>query len=253
MKSVKEITAIISKLSNQAAALEKQGGEFLDHARELFNSWRGTESMFANRDEDPEYIKYKALHAAADNAYIKAGELKKIVTVWKYNLLHAKKAELLPIWAGVMNEYQGKQIGAIREKEIREKLKAAGVAGYFSKYAYSSPKISLSYLDKNGNCYGSDYVELSGDYNISFFDDNNKFLMPDLSSFKFYGENIGYIDNPKTYIKKLERAAEKAKKAAAIYDSALHEYNTAAIPGFTQIDYYKTSPDSIAKYFHITK
>lgn len=251
MKSVKEITAIISKLSNQAAALENQGSELLDKAKTLSNSWQG--SRFADTKNTPDFTRWQELHAAADNAYIKAGELKKIVTVWKYNLSHAKKAELLPIWAGVMSEYQGKQIGAIREKEIREKLKAAGVAGYFSKYAYSSPKISLSYLDKNGNCYGSDYVELSGDYNISFFDDNNKFLMPCLDSFTFYGENIGYIDNPKTYIKKLERAAEKAKKAAAVYDSALHEYNTAAIPGFTQIDYYKTSPDSIAKDFHITK
>jgi len=251
MKSVKEITAIISKLSNQAAALENQGSELLDKAKILSNSWHG--SRFADTKNNPDFTRWQELHADADAAYIKAGELKKIIVVWRYNLMHAKKAELLPIWAGVLNEYQGKQIGAIREKEIREKLKAAGVAGHFSKYEYSSPKISLSFLDKNGNCYGIDYVELSGDYNISFFDDNNKFLMPDLESFKFWGENIGYIDNPKTYIKKLERAAEKAKKAAAVYDSALHEYNTAAIPGFTQIDYYKTSPDSIAKYFHITK
>lgn len=250
MKSVKEITAIISKLSNQAAALENQGSELLDKAKTLSNSWHG--SRFADTKNNPDFTRWQELHAAADNAYIKAGELKKIIIVWRYNLLHAKKAELLPIWAGVMNEYQGKQIGSIREKEIREKLKAAGVAGYFSKYAYSSPKISLSYLDKNGNCYGSDYVELSGDYNISFFDDNNKFLMPDLSSFKFYGENIGYIDNPKTYIKKLERAAEKAKKAAAAYDSALHEYNAAAIPGFAQIETYKKDPASIAEYFRIT-
>lgn len=253
MKSVKEITAIISKLSNQAAALEKQGGAFLDQAKALFESWRGTQSRFADRETDPEYIKYKALHADADAAYIKAGELKKIIVVWKYNLMHAKKAELLPIWAGVMSEYQGKQIGVTREKEIREKLRAAGVSGYFSKYEYSSPKINLSYLDKNGNCYGSDYVELSGDYNISFFDDSNRFSMPDLSSFMFYGEKIGYIDNPKTYIKKLEKAAEKAKKAAAAYDSALNDYNAAAVPGFAQIDSYKSSPNSISQYFHITK
>ena len=250
MKSVKEITAIISKLSNQAAALENQGSELLDKAKILSNSWHG--SRFADTKINPDFATWQELHAAADNAYIKAGELKKIIVVWRYNLLHAKKAELLPIWAGVMSEYQGKQIGAIREKEIREKLRAAGVAGYFSKYDYHAPEINLAYLDNNGHCCGVDYLKLSGNYQISFYDSNNKFVMPDLESFKFWGENIGYIDNPKTYIKKLERAAEKAKKAAAVYDSALHEYNTAAIPGFAQIETYKKDPASIAEYFRIT-
>ena len=251
MKSVKEINAIISKLSNQAAALENQGSELLDKAKILSNSWHG--SRFADTKNNPDFTRWQELHAAADNAYIKAGELKKIIVVWRYNLMHAKKAELLPIWAGVMNEYQGKQIGETRKNEIREKLRNLGIAGYFSKYSYSSPKINIAFLDKNGFCSSCDYIELTGDYNIEFFDENNRFVIPDLSSFRFYGENTAYIENPKQYINKLTKLANKAKQAAAAYDKALSDYNSAAVPGFAQIDTYNTAPASIAGYFKINK
>lgn len=252
MKSVKEINAIITKLVNEVKAYEEQGDKFTNEAKALYNSWRGTTSRFENREDDPEYIKYKKLHQDADAAYIKAAETNKIIVVWRFNLMHAKKAELLPVWVEVMKAYEGKQIGKARENEIREKLKSLGITGYFSKYAYSSPKISLSYLN-GGYCYGSDYIELSGDYNITFWDNNNRFVMPDLSSFKFYGESTPYIENPKQYIKQLERAAAKARTAAAVYNKVLHDYNAAAIPGFRQIETYHDNPGSVAEYFRITK
>ena len=239
MKTVEEIKKIIIKLTKQAKELEEQAEKMLDN-------WRDT------RSDAPDMDTWHETREAAETAYKKADELKKIVTVWKYNLMHAKKAELLPIWIKIMNEYQGKKIGAVREEEIRNKLHALGVSGYFSKYEYHSPKICLSFLN-GGYCYGSDYIELTGNYNISFFDNDNKFLMPELESFKFQGENIGYIENPKQYIKQLEKTAARARKAAAAYDEIIHEYNAAAIPGFSQIDTYKEAPWSIAKYFKITK
>ena len=251
MKSVKEIEVIIKKLQIQVNELENQGSRFLDEAKIIGGSLTG--SRFFEKTNDPNFEKWQELHKKADDSYIKAGELSKIITVWKYNLMHAKKAELIPIWAGIMREYEGRKIGAVREREITDKMHAVGVAGYFSKYEYSSPKIHLAFLDKNGFCCGSDYIELTGDYNISFYDEAGKFKMPDVSKFYFYGENIGYIENPKQYVKSLERLANKAKKAAAAYDAALHQYNAAAVPGFAQIDTYKTSPNSIAEYFRITK
>ena len=250
MKSVKEINAIIRKLDKQITELENKGGELLDNAKTISHDLKKTDF----NDNNENFTTWKTLHNNADDLYKKAAELKKVVIVWNYNLLHAKKAELLPIWAGVMKEYQGKQIGRARDNEIREKLKALGVTGYISQYEYSSPKISLSYLDENGYTHGlSSFVELTGDYNIKFFDLENKFNMPNLESFKFYGENIGYIDNPKQYINKLEKLANKAKSAAAVYNKALHDYNAAAVPGFAQIDYYKDSPASIAEYFRIKR
>lgn len=223
MKSVKEITAIISKLRNQVKELESKSDAL----------WRTS-------------------HDEATAAYQAAADLKKVIAVWCFNLLHAKKAELLPIWVKVMNEYQGKKIGEVKKKEIREKLKAFGVSGYFTKYEYSSPKIHLVFLDENGYTHGtSDYIELTGDYNISWFDENNKFIMPDLTSFKFYGESTPYIENPKQYIKNLEKLAAKAKKAAAEYNKVLHDYNAAAVPGFNQIKTYNEEPRSIAEYFRI--
>lgn len=254
MKSVKEIKAIIHKLNNQVKECEEHADIYLDNAKKISDSWCGT-SRFkdTDKDTDPEYLTWEAYHKNADDLYTKAAELKKIIAVWNFNLLHAKKAELLPIWAGVMSEYQGKKIGEVREKEIRTKLHNLGISGYFSNYEYSSPKINLSYLDKNGNCYGSDYIELRGDYNISFFNTDNKFVMPELGSFKFYGEDTPYIENPKGYIKKLEKLAATAKKAAAIYDKAITEYNNNAVPGFSRIDYYRESPDCINKYFRIDK
>lgn len=250
MKSVKEINAIIHKLNNQITELENKGGELLDNAKTISHDLK--KSDFNDNNEN--FTTWKTLHNNADEFYKKAAELRKVVIVWRFNLLHAKKAELLPIWAGVMKEYQGKQIGRARDNEIREKLKALGIAGYFSNYEYSSPKISLSYIDKDGYTYGlTGFVELTSDYNIKFFDLENKFYLPDLESFKFYGENIGYIDNPKQYIKKLEKLANKAKSTAAVYDTALHEYNAAAVPGFAQIDYYKESPASVAEYFRIAR
>lgn len=247
MKSVKEISAIISKLSKQVKDLENQAKENLEKAKKLSHGFSGKWSNITN---DPDFTTWKALHDESDNAYIKAAEIEKIILVWKFNLLHAKKAELLPIWAGVMKEYQGKKIGEVREKEIRTKLHELGISGYFSNYEYSSPKINIAFLN-NGYCCGSDYIELTGNYNIKFFDPDNKFVMPELESFKFYGENIGYIENPKQYIKNLEKLAKKAKSAAAVYDTALHEYNAAAVPGFNQIDTYKTAPASISEYFRI--
>lgn len=253
MKSVKEITSTISKLSKLVIECEKQGNDLTNQAKDLYNSWRGTDSIFANRDEDPEYIKYNELKDQAAAAYIKAGETKKIITVWQFNLLHAKKAELLPAWVEVMRAYEGKKIGAVREKEIREKLHAVGITGYFSKYAYSCPKICLSFLDSRGCCSSPDYVNLSGNYQIDFFDENGNFKMPDLSTFKFYGEGTPYIENPKSYIKNLEKLAARAKKAAAEYNKELHAYNAAAVPGFAQIETYNKEPASIAEYFKITK
>lgn len=247
MKSVNEIKAIISKLHKQVEELENNGNRLLDRAKELSNNF--TRKIMDN----PNFNEWKELHEKADNEYIKAHELKKVITVWNYNLLHAKKAELLPVWISVMKEYQGKKIGDVREKEIREKLKNLGVSGYFSKYDYHAPEINLSYLDKNGFCSGCDYVKLSGNYQINFFDNDNKFVMPDLESFKFYGENNGYIENPKQYIKQLEKLAKKAKAAAGVYDKALHEYNAAAVPGFAQIETYHNDPNSVEKYFRINK
>lgn len=251
MKSVKEINAIIHKLVKEVNDLENQGSKLLDEAKTISANFHGT--RFAKVADDPEVEKWHAIHAAADNAYIKAGELKKIIVVWKFNLLHAKKAELLPIWAGVMREYEGKKIGAIREKEISDKLHNLGITGYFSKYAYSSPKINLSFLDNNGHCSYPDYIELTGNYQVAFFDNENKFKLPDLETFKFYGEGTPYIENPRQYIKQLEKLATKAKTTAAAYDKALHAYNAAAVPGFAQIDAWKDNPGSIAEYFRITR
>lgn len=249
MKTVKEIQAIISKLSKQVKELEDQGGAALDAAKKMTQSWKS--SRFADTFKNPEFEKWQELHNTADAAHIKADEISKVITVWRFNLLHAKKAELLPLWAGVLKEYEGKQIGAAREKEIREKLHALGIGGYFSKYEYSSPKINIAFLNAKGYCSGSDYIELTGDYNITFWDAANKFMMPDLSGFKFYGENTPYIENPKAYIKQLERLAAKAKKAAAEYDKVLRAYNAAAVPGFRRIDSYEDNPASIADYFRI--
>lgn len=251
MKSIKEIVAIISKLSKQVSELENKAGEFLNAAKAISSEWTG--SRFTDKKLNPDFEKWSQLHDDADAAYIKAHELKKVITVWNFNLLFAKKAELLPVWISVMSEYQGKKIGAVREDEIRSKLRALGITGYFNKYEYSCPTINLALLDNNGYCSGCDYIKLSGNYNISFFDSDGKFKMPDLETFKFFGEKIGYIENPKQYIKQLEKAAEKAKKAAAEYDKVLREYNAAAIPGFSQIDSYKESPDSIARNFRINK
>lgn len=249
MKTVKEINAIISKLSNQVKDLENQGSRLLDDAKEISKEFHG--SRFSDTKLNPAFEKWHELHDTADAAYIKAAELKEIITVWRYNLLHAKKAELLPVWVSVMNEYQGKKIGTVRENEIREKLRAFGVSGYFSKYEYHSPEINLSYLDKNGFCSGCDYIKLSGNYQINFFDHDSKFIMPELETFKFWGENIGYIENPKQYVKRLKKLAAKARAAAAEYNKALHEYNAAAVPGFAQIDTYKKDPASISEYFRI--
>lgn len=250
MKSVKEISAIIHKLMKQATDAEKRGDNLLDEAKNVSNGWKGT--RFTDKKENPEFEKWQQLHVEADKAYTEAVELKKVITVWKFNLLHAKKAELLPVWVGVMKEYEGKQIGKAREQEIRDKLKAVGVYGYFSKYEYSCPKISLSYLN-SGYCSGSDFVELSGNYQLSFFDENNRFKMPELESFKFFGESTPYIENPKQYVKQLERLADKARKAADEYDKKLHEYNAAAVPGFAQIATYNNDPHSVAQYFRINK
>lgn len=251
MKSVKEIKAVISKLSIQAEKLEREGSSLLDEAKAISNNWNG--SRFSDVKSYPDYEKWQELHVAADNAYVKAGEVKRVITVWKFNLLHAKKAELLPIWAEVMKDYEGKAIGPARDKEIHEKLKKLGITGYFSKSEYSSPKINLSFLDNRECCTYTDYIELTGNYEVKFFDDNGKFTMPDLSTFKFYGESTPYIDNPKAYIKSLLKLADKAKKAAAAYNAAHHEYNKAAIPGFNTIDEYKNGAGSIAEYFRIDK
>ena len=253
MKTVKQINAIISKLQAEANDLENQAKNFSEQAKTLFNSWKGTQSRFANREDDPEYIRWKALNQAEDNAYIQAAEIRNIITVWRFNLLHAKKAELLPVWCEVMKPYEGKKIGEARKEEIRAKLKALGVAGYFSNYEYDTPKINLAYLDNNGYCFGGDYVELRGHYNTSFFDSDNKFVMPELDSFKFYGEGTPYIENPKQYIRNIRKLAEKAKKAAAAYDKELKAYNNAAIPGFAEIKTYNEYPDHVAKYFRIEK
>ena len=152
MKTVKEINAIISKLSNQVKELEAEGSRLLNNAKEISKDFHG--SRFGDTKANPAFEKWQELHDAADLDYIKAAEIKEIITVWRYNLLHAKKAELLPVWISVMKEYQGKKIGDVREKEIREKLKTFGVSGYFSKYDYHAPEINLSYLDKNGFCSG---------------------------------------------------------------------------------------------------
>ena len=247
MKSVKEINSIICKLNNQAVELDNTNKNLINQAVELSESWKGT-SRFKDRKNDVEFIKWEQLHTEADNAHKAAEEIRKIITVWRFNLSHAKKAELLPIWVEVMKEYEGKKIGEVREKEIREKLKSFGVSGYFSKYAYSSPKISLSFLDKSGCCSCCDYVELTGFHKLEFFDENGKFKMPELETFKFYGESTPYIENPKSYIKNLEKLAEKARKAAASYDKAISEYNNAAVPGFSRIDDYSKSAHEITHF-----
>jgi len=249
MKSVKEIQKIISRLSEQVKENENKGSRLFDEAKKLAETFSGKWKEITN---DPDFEKWKAISEESDKAYMQASEIEKVIVVWKFNLLHAKKAELLPIWANVMKEYEGKQIGETRKKEIHDKLKALGITGYFSKYEYSSPKISLSFLDNNGCCYGSDYIELTGNYSISFFDDNNKFVMPELSSFKFYGEDLPYIENPKKYIKQLTSQAEKVRKSAEAFDKVITEYNNAVIPGFRRIDCYKDTPNSISKYFRIT-
>ena len=249
MKSAKEIQKIIKRLSEQAKENENKGSRLFDEAKKLAEAFSGKWKEITN---DPDFEKWKAITEESDKAYMQASEIEKIIVVWKFNLLHAKKAELLPIWCKVLSEYVGKQIGEVREKEIHDKLKALGIAGHFSKYEYSSPKINLSFLDNNGCCYGSDYIELTGNYNISFFDENNKFIMPELSSFRFYGEDIPYIENPKKYIKQLTKQAEKLKKEAGEFDRIITDYNAAVIPGFRRVDCYKDSPNSINKYFRIT-
>lgn len=236
MKTVKEIRNIITKLSNELSELDAKEKEITNKIHEIIGSVH-----FSMPQDKKEAV--EALHIERDNLYKAEAMPSKLVKVWQYNLFLTIWAEFMPVFKAVMEKYQGKNIGEKTKEKIRNEFNAAGYSAYFYQ-EYSRTQIHVSTLDRRYDRF--DFYS----YNNPVWDDNGKFIMPDLDAFTFDGKTIGYIDNPKRYIKDIEKLAVKLHDAAGIYAEAMENYNKHAIKGARKVE-YQNSPKSTFEYFRV--
>lgn len=238
MKSVKEIKNIIRKLQETISSADKREKEISDEIRNIINSGKASGAL---SNEQREHL--DSIEAERDELYQAEVMPQKLLKIWKYNLYFAFMVEFIPVFYEVMTKYQGKNIGEKTREKIRNEFNARGLSVYFYQ-DYSRTIIGASYLEEYYNRFEF-YA-----YNAPLWDENNKLLLPALDGFKFEGQSIGYIENPKRYIKELEKLAEKLHTTAGLYAEAMKNYNRHAIPGTQKVE-YQNSPESTYSYFRV--
>lgn len=153
------------------------------------------------------------------------------------NIDESKKAiDLLPKVYDELKKYVGKKIGVKTREKINNKLKEKYNCTY---YIYNN-ELTITPL-KNNYSYGVHYKYYIGyiGYKLSFFDNECKFVIPELQEFKFNNKYIDFIKNNinvDSYINDLENTynnivklnnqlSDEIKKMGSVLYSALYNQN----------------------------
>lgn len=150
------------------------------------------------------------------------------------NIEESKKAiVLLPKVYELLKKYAGKKIGDKTKEKINNELKEK----YNCTYYISDNELTII-PHKNNYSYCVYYKYYIG-YQLSFWDNENKFVLPDLQEFKSYNKYIDFINNNinvDSYINDLEstynniiklnnQLSDEMKKMGSVLYSALYNEN----------------------------
>lgn len=144
-----------------------------------------------------------------------------------------KTIDLLPKVYEVLKKYVGKKIGDKTKEKINNELKEKYNCTY---YIYDNELI-ITPLKNNYSYYV--YYKYCVEYNLSFWDNECKFVLPDLQEFKFRNKYIDFINNNidvDSYINDLENTynnivklnnqlTDEMKKMGSVLYSALYNEN----------------------------
>ena len=135
--------------------------------------------------------------------------------------------------------FDGKSYGEKTKEKIDEKMKENGFSFYFDgylKYNY----IKIGELDKNGCCYGSDYVEGyarladNSDYSV-FITDENKLVFNRVKAFPY----VHFTDDPEKKAKEIIRLYRKIQEEENKLEKLHGEYNKLIPSELPHCDYFK--------------
>ena len=121
--------------------------------------------------------------------------------------------------------FDGKFYGEKTKEKIDEKMKENGFSFYFERYSNYN-YIKIGELDKNGCCYGSDYVEGyarladNSDYSV-FITDENKLVFNHVKAFPY----VHFTDDPEKKAKEIIRLYRKIQEEENKLEKLHGEYD----------------------------
>lgn len=204
-----------------------------------------TEKKDAIRADD--ITRYKEL---ADQAAENEKEIARACEKYFYNnillqvLIENKKAlvfsEGCKLLYNFCFEFDGKQYGEKTSEKIRTKMRENGFAFYFEGYSTKN-HVNIALLDKNGCCYGSDYV--CGYSRIPGTNLGGCFVTAENRLTFCACEAVSYnhfVEDPEKRAKDIIKAYRKIEKAENELDK-LHKEYSSLIPekGLPHVEYFK--------------